>query len=228
MPLNDLKVFVGYDEREAVGFPVFCHSVLSRTKANVSFTPVRGTRINGSTTAFDRARWDVPRLCNYRGLALWAECDMLVRSDLSELLELAHGSTSFDVMLVKHEYQTKFPIKFLGQKNENYPRKNWSSFMLMDCGSAAWRRLDEFRAARRIEPGDIHRFPERVDGYTLFAPGRVQALAPAWNHLVGEYPYSAIAKVAHFTIGLPCFPEYLNCDYAEEWFEERRAMMSHA
>jgi hypothetical protein len=28
----------------------------------------------------------------------------------------------------------------------------------------------------------------------------------------------------HFTLGGPYFDEYRECDYAEEWFSERRAM----
>ena len=37
------------------------------------------------------------------------------------------------VMVVKHDYQTKQNKKYLGNINENYPRKNWSSVILWNC-----------------------------------------------------------------------------------------------
>ena len=38
--LEPIRLFIGYDKREAVGYHVFCHSVISRTKQTVSITPV--------------------------------------------------------------------------------------------------------------------------------------------------------------------------------------------
>ena len=36
-------------------------------------------------------------------------------------------------MVVKHDYKTKTAKKYLGSKNEDYPRKNWSSVILWNC-----------------------------------------------------------------------------------------------
>lgn len=222
-----LPIFVGVDPREEVGFSVFCRSVMSRTRAPVSFHPVRGgVRKEGSSTSFDSARWDVPRLCGYRGLALWAECDMLCRTDIVELLDVFSDHARADVLLVKHSYKTQFPVKFLGQKNEDYPRKNWSSFMVMNCSAAVWQRLDGLRARGFSDFGVLHRFPHIVTGEPLFDADRVAALEPEWNWLVGEYPYNPAAKIAHFTIGLPCFPEFSSWDYADEWRAEVGGMVT--
>jgi len=37
-----IRIFAGYDPREAVGYHVFCQSVIERTKGLVSITPLSG------------------------------------------------------------------------------------------------------------------------------------------------------------------------------------------
>lgn len=222
--MKTLPIFVGYDRRESLGYHVFCHSVLSRTSLDVSFTPMRGSgaRADGSSTAFDHSRWDVPRLCGYRGIAVWAECDMLCRADIKGLIDLF--DFHLDVMVAKHDYQTRFPVKFLGQANPDYPRKNWSSLMLINCASSVWQRADDLRARGLVSPGELHRFPPAFKNVSLFKEDRIGALDHGWNWLVGEYPFNPSVSLAHFTIGLPCFREFVECDYADEWRAELEAM----
>lgn len=218
-----IPIFVGYDEREAVGFPVFCHSVLARTAERVSFEPVRGIKRPESSTSFEPGRWSVPGRCGFRGIAVWAECDMLCLANIAELVALLDSNC--DVMVVKHDYRTRFPVKFLGQKNEDYPRKNWSSLMVFNCNAAVWRRIED------VQPklSDLHRFPESITVGTrkvdLFDQDRIGALPMAWNHLVGEYMPNPAAKLAHFTIGLPIWPEYADCEHAAAWRAERDRML---
>jgi lipopolysaccharide biosynthesis glycosyltransferase len=209
-----IPVFVGFDPREAVAYPVFCHSVLTRTKAPVSFTPVCGDRDDASNT-FSKARFWVPEMMGYRGWAIWADGDMLCRSDIEELWD--QRKAGMDVMVVKHDYQTKHPIKYLGQRNENYPNKNWSSLMLMDCGQAVYRR-QSYRDLLNGPAGLLHRF-------SFLEDERIGELDPTYNWLVGEYPYKADAKLVHFTVGIP--PFYPSCDYSAEWFNEMRAATHH-
>jgi hypothetical protein len=73
-------------------------------------------------------------------------------------------------------------------------------------------------------------------GYVNTAPGLelqrfawlsdadIGALPLEWNWLVGEYSYNARAKIVHFTIGGPYFPEYRACDYADEWRAELESL----
>ena len=56
---------------------------------------------------------------------------MIVKEDLQNLFTLF--DKNFAVQVVKHDYKTKFPIKYLGSKNEDYPKKNWSSVILYNC-----------------------------------------------------------------------------------------------
>lgn len=209
-----IPVYVGYDPREAVAYSVFCHSVLSRTKSQVSFTPVCGDREDASNT-FSKARFRIPEMQGYRGWAIWADGDMLCRADIAELWKLR--KPGYDVMVVQHDYRTKHPVKYLGQRNEDYERKNWSSLMLIDCGNAVWRR-PEYKALLNGPAGLLHRFSYLEDE-------RIGELPKAWNHLVSEYDYDPNAKLVHFTIGIP--PFYPSCDYSAEWYNELRAMTGH-
>jgi hypothetical protein len=60
---------------------------------------------------------------------------------------------------------------------------------------------------------DLHRFAWSEDRL-------IGELDLQWNWLVGEYPYNAKAKIAHFTRGGPYFEAYRDSDYAAEWFAE--------
>jgi hypothetical protein len=51
-------------------------------------------------------------------------------------------------------------------------------------------------------------------------------LPSRWNHLVEYDPPRPDASLLHFTIGGPWFPEYANCQYADEWRAERDDMLS--
>jgi hypothetical protein len=145
----------------------------------------------------------------FKGWAIWAECDMLCRADIAELWALRDDKC--DVMVAQHHYKTKHPVKFLGQANEDYPRKNWTSLMLINC--AFWKHLSLERASQT----QLHRLEFLEDE-------QIGSLPLAWNWLVGEYGHNPAAKIAHFTIGLPCWPQYEGCDYADEWREERARM----
>ena len=209
-----IPIYVGFDPREAIAYSVFCHSVLSRTKANVSFTPVCGAQEDASNT-FSKARFHIPEMQGYRGWAIWADGDMLCRADIQELWDLR--KPGFDVMVVKHDYQTKHPVKYLGQRNEDYPCKNWSSVMLIDCGNAVWRR-PVYKDLLKGPAGLLHRF-------SFIEDDRIGELPKTWNWLASEYDHNPDAKIVHYTIGIP--PFYPSCDYSSEWFVEMKQMTHH-
>jgi hypothetical protein len=208
-----LNLFVGLDPNELVGFHVFVQSVLRRTDPNkVAIHAVCGQRGDAST-AFSKARFEIPYRMGFKGIAVFADgSDMLCRSDILELPDLLE--TGCDVAVVPHEYSTKYPTKFLGQPNDDYPRKNWSSLMVMDCANYPWKKLTPEYVAKSTS-AHLHRFE-------FLKEDRIGYLPKEWNWLVSEYPYNPEAKLAHFTIGGPWWPAYKDCDYADEWRAELR------
>lgn len=212
--MERIEIFVGYDPREAVAYSVFCHSVLSRTKAQVSFTPICGSLEPGASNTFSRARFEIAFRLGYKGWGLWAESDMLCRADIAELWSLREPQ--YDVMCVQHSYSTKWPLKYLGQANEDYPRKQWSSLFLVNAGNYPWRKLTPEYVAK-AKPSHLHRFEFLKDE-------RIGDLPAEWNHIVGENEPREDVKIAHFSIGTPCWKQYQSWPYAQEWLKEREAM----
>lgn len=107
-------------------------------------------------------------------------------------------------MVVKHAYETQHERKYLGtpmeSDNLDYPRKNWSSLILWNCGHRANRILTRDFVA---EAGGkfLHRFEWLKDDL-------IGELPLEWNWLVGEYEDNADVKIAHHTLGIPAFREY--------------------
>ena len=209
-----LRLFVGFDQREAVAFHTFAQSVLEKASRPVAITPLvlpalpgyTETHRDGSNT-FIYSRFLVPHLCGFEGTAIFADGDMICRTDLAELWALRDPSKA--VQVVQHDYQTKAAIKYLGNKNQNYPRKNWSSLMLWNCGHPKHRVLTpEF--VMQQSGAFLHRFQWLDDA-------DVGALPAEWNWLTTEYANNPNAKLLHYTLGTPCFKDYWEADMADEW-----------
>ena len=225
---DPLRIFIGYDTKEPAALHVLMHSILRRASIPVSITPIVQaqlrkagvyTRDRGPTesTEFSMTRFLVPYLSSYHGYSLFMDCDMLCLTDVAEIMEHVQHNGSKDVWVCQHDYTPKDSVKFLGQQQTAYPRKNWSSVMLFNCNNQACRRLtpEHVNTATGLE---LHRFKWCEDE-------RIGSLPLEWNHLVGEYEPAANAKILHFTLGGPWFPDYANSDHAKDWFSERDAML---
>jgi hypothetical protein len=217
-----LDIYIGYDPHEAVAYHVLCHSILERATCPVRFMPLRlgnlGRRMWRErhplqSTDFSFSRFLVPSLSGFSGWSLFMDCDFMARADLAELLALADDR--YAVMVCQHEYVPKTERKFLDQVQTPYGRKNWSSLMLFNNARCRALSEDYVNTATGLE---LHQFKWLADD------GLIGALPLDWNWLVGEYDYRADARMVHFTLGGPYFPEYLDCDYAGEWLAARERM----
>jgi lipopolysaccharide biosynthesis glycosyltransferase len=217
--LSPIRIFLGFDQREAVAYHTMCQSIIDRTTAPVAITPLASSMFeeiapeSDGTNAFTLTRFLVPYLCNYSGWAIFADSDMLVREDLKELWDM-RGKYVFDkgAAVVKHAYKTKAPLKYVGTEmeagNEDYPRKNWSSLILWYCGHAANRVLTpEF--IREKGGKYLHRFQWLSDE-------QIGTIPQDWNHLVGEYPTQRASNF-HYTLGVPAFKHYSTGHEALHW-----------
>ena len=216
-----INVFIGYDPAEAVAYHVLCHSILARSSVPVRFTPVNKRNIpeftrgiEGGSTEFSFSRFLVPYLSDYVGQSIFMDCDMIVRCDIAELLY--ECGLDKDVYVVKHDYISRSDVKFLGNSNPSYPRKNWSSVMVFNNFSSACRRLTP-EVVNTASGSYLHRFEWCDDS-------RIGELGREWNHLVGEYEENENAKIVHFTLGTPCFKGYEDQEFSSEWFKEKEAM----
>lgn len=205
-----MRIFIGYDTREAVAYHTCVQSIIdtARDPKQLTFTPITGERRDGSND-FIYARFLVPSLCGFRGTALFVDGDMIVRHPVEDLFALERPYVGASV--VKHDYKTKHPVKYLGNKNDDYPRKNWSSVILWQCGYAPNRKLTPEFVAKQTG-SYLHRFGWLSDE-------QIGELPQEWNRLVLEQGVQPTDKLLHYTIGTPCFAEYADCDHAEEWHD---------
>ncbi|HUL12130.1 MAG TPA: glycosyltransferase [Methylococcaceae bacterium] len=209
-----IRILIGFDQREAVAYHTFCQSILEKASQPVSFTPLalnslnfyRETHTDGSNT-FIYSRFLTPFLCNFDGWAIFADGDMVCRDDIAKLWALRDESKA--VLCVKHDYQTKEHSKYLGNKNTDYPRKNWSSVLLWNCSHPKHKILTpEF--IMQQTGAFLHRF-------TWLDDGEIGDLPKEWNWLTTEYEDNYDAKLLHYTLGTPCFKDYWIADMADEW-----------
>lgn len=213
--MKPLPIYIGYDENESIAWHVFAHSLFHRANSPVALVPLTrwslpiGPRHELASTDFADTRFLVPWLQEYKGWAVFADCDMLSRIDINDIL--AYCDDRYAVMVRKHNHVPKEDHKFLGQKQTAYDRKNWSSLMLFNCAHMANRKLTVEYVNET--PGlDLHQF-------SWLESSQIGALPPGWNHLVDVEEHRMSPPLVHYTLGGPYFSEYEHCDFSEEWLE---------
>ena len=207
---------VGFDQREAVAYHTFAQSIIEKTSLPVSFIPLAINSLKGyKETHADRSndfiysRFLTPYLKNFNGWAIFADGDMVCQTDMKELWSLRDESKA--VLVVKHDYKTKAQQKYLGNKNENYPRKNWSSLILWNCSHPKHKILTPDFITKQTGKY-LHRFSWLDDD-------DIGILPIEWNWLAIEYAKNLQAKLIHYTLGTPCFRDYANSDMSEIWHQ---------
>lgn len=219
-----IRVFIGFDPREAVAFNVLSYSILRKASRPVSITALMLSQLLHTytrdrhplqSTDFSFSRFLTPHLSGYEGWSVFMDCDMLVLDDIAMLWALR--DERFAVQVVKHNHRPRETVKFLGEPQSAYPRKNWSSVMLFNNAKCRALTPDYVNSASGLE---LHQFMWLGGDDSL-----IGELPARWNHLVGYDAPSRDVSLAHFTLGGPYFAQYADCEYAEEWRAEREAML---
>jgi len=218
-----INVFIGYDPREAVAFSVLGYSIQARASEPVSVAPLMLDQLKKVLTRerhplqssdFSFSRFLTPHLSSYSGWSVFMDCDMLMRDDIAKLWRLR--DERYAVMVVKHNHVPRETVKFLGEPQSKYEKKNWSSVMLFNNARCRTLTPDYVNTASGL---DLHQFK------WLGNDDLIGALPDSWNHLVGYNAPRADAALVHYTLGGPYFSEYASCEYSAEWRAERDAML---
>ena len=220
-----MKLFVGYDIREDIAYQV-CEYSVKKHQQNAEVIPLKQKELREaklyhrsvdplSSTEFTFTRFLVPYLSDYKGWAVFVDCDFVFIDDVKNLFDQADDK--YAVMVVKHDYTPKEGIKMDGCKQLPYPRKNWSSLILWNCSHPSNRQVDLDMV--NSQTGQfLHRFQWLGDE-------EIGDLNPEWNWLVGEYEHKEDVKNVHYTEGGPWFDDYKNCDYSQDWFYNYKECM---
>lgn len=220
-----IPVFIGYDPRERAATNVLIDSLYQSSSAPAAFVPLVTPQLQAQglywrerdprqSTAFAFTRFLVPHLMNYQGWAIFMDCDMLARADIAELWSLRDDR--YAIMCVKHQHSPDENVKFLGETQSAYPKKNWSSLMLLNSERCGALSPDYVNSASGL---DLHRF------HWLEGDHLIGSLPESWNHLVAvQDPAKAdAASLLHWTLGGPWFREQrtMGEGLAAEWFSAR-------
>ncbi len=210
-----MKVFVGYDNREDIAFRVCQHSI-KRYQPDAEVIALRQKELRKNndywrpedklaSTEFTFTRFLVPHLMNYQGWAVFVDCDFVWEEDIAELFKLA--DPKYAVMVVQHDYNPSSSTKMDGKSQHQYPRKNWSSMILWNCGHPSNQALT--KEVVNSETGAfLHRFQWLKDE-------EIGSISHEWNWLVNWYkePEQGKPKAIHYTEGGPWFENYKDCEY---------------
>lgn len=219
MDQETIRIFIGFDTKEAVAYHVLSQSILERSTLPVEFSPIVLSNLGGiftrernalQSTEFSFSRFLTPYLSSFRGWSIFMDCDMLARADIAELWSLR--DERYAAMCVKHDYTPKVETKFLGQTQTKYEKKNWSSLVMFNNGKCRALSPEYVNTATGLQ---LHQF-KWLENDEL-----IGSIPVTWNYLVNEYEKRDDAKLVHFTDGGPYFEEYKNDDYADEWFAAR-------
>lgn len=224
------KVFIGYDPRQPVSYNVLQHSIVIRTEYPVAITPLVLETLpitRKGLTPFTWSRFLVPYLCDFQGLAIFMDADMLVQADIKEL---------FDIVTGLRDMNGQIPAVSVAK---NKARFEWASVMVFNC---------EHPDNRVLTPDFIQTTDKGLHGIAW--TDSIGGLPDDWNHLVGydelrqirvpsnvttegEPVQSTVlshgkshAKLIHFTQGVPAWPITADSEYSEQWDLDKQFMNS--
>ena len=210
-----------------MAYHVCCESLISNSSKPLVIHPLYLSQLEMSlprskegyppSNGFIYSRFLVPELMSYTGKALFIDGDMVVTGDVAELFDM--DMAGLGVRVVKHDYKPSLSVKYLGATNEAYPRKNWSSVILWNCGYYPNRQITR-ELLGKAHGSFLHRF-QWLDDH------EIGELPKEWNVLCDENNQAENPKLYHWTNGSPCFDEFKDSQYSEIWHKWHKSMNSY-
>ena len=224
------RVFIGYDPRQPVSYNVLQHSIVIRTEYPVSITPLVLETLpitRKGLTPFTWSRFLVPYLCDFKGLAIFMDSDILVQADIKGLLDIVSAFRDANGLI---------PAVSVAK---NKARFEWASVMIFNC---------EHPDNKVLTPDFIQTTDKGLHGIAW--TDSIGDIPDDWNHLVGYdelrqvrvqtrvdasgvsvqstelAPGKLHANLIHFTQGVPAWPITADSEYSEQWDLDKQFMNS--
>ena len=214
--MQKLKIFIGFDPKETVAYHTCVQSILEHSSIPVEFFPLKlnlfkkfykRKKRKVDSTEFSISRFLTPFLSDFKGISLYVDCDFIFMDDVAKLKKYHQRNTNTALWCVKHNYKVKNKFKFLGNKQYQYHRKNWSSLMMFNNSKC-----------KILTPG----FIEKANGLFLhrfewLSTKQIKGLDKSWNVLIGEQALPKKPKAIHFTVGGPYFDNFKKSQHSKIW-----------
>lgn len=211
-----LRIFIGWDSRfpepaDVLAYSLRKHSTIPLEIRFLKLDDLKLSRAHDplASTEFTYSRFLVPHLCGFQGKAVFMDNDMLCLGDVRELDAL--DMRPYALRVVQHEYAPTNTVKMYGCPQTSYPRKNWSSLMLMDCAKL---KLWTKQVVETQTGAYLHRFQDIPDA-------QIGAIDAAWNMLD---TLDERTRLIHYTNGGPWFEAYRDHAHAAIWYRARDEM----
>lgn len=213
--MEQIVIYIGYERSQHIAFEVLKFSLMSNSSAPLDIRPLNLGQLRKDigftrthdplqSSEFTYTRFLVPYLCNYRERALYLDCDMLCLADIADLYFADLKGLSLRV--VKQSQVVTSNKKMDGRIQTSYPRKNWSSLMLLNCEALdCWTRETVSQESGKW----LHRFEPIADEC-------IGELPIEWNVLDR---YDDQTKLIHYTEGGPWLTGCENHPFGDIWFE---------
>ncbi len=179
------RIFVGSDDEQMMGVRVLQYSIEKFSTMDISVEaldwrtmPVPKDERNRSKTGFSFCRFDIPRLCGYSGRGMYADADMLVFADITDVWTLPMKDADL-LYALTHPSQGRTPQ---------------TSVMLLNCEALKWdvhdiiRGLDEERYTYKQLMSDLCIVPQ----------GRAKPDLPYWWNSLEIYEPGRTSLI-HYT-----------------------------
>jgi lipopolysaccharide biosynthesis glycosyltransferase len=199
-----IKVFIGYDPRQAVSYNVCQHSILIRTTRPVAIIPLVIETLpikRVGLTPFTWTRFLVPYLSKYEGISIFLDADIILQHDISELVDRVN----------KLSINGSIPAVSVVKSMQKF---EWASMMVFNC---------EHPDNRKLTPEYIEKTNDKL--HMISWTECVGEISAEWNHLVGyDKPWDGNndkkVNLIHYTQGVPAWHETSDCEFSEEWRKE--------
>ena len=114
--MNKLSCFIGYDSKEDIAYRVCKYSLKKRSSLKTNIISLKLDELVAknyyyrsidplASTQFTYSRFLVPALMNFKGWALFCDCDFIFLSDVADLIKNVDESKA--VYCVQHDYTPK-------------------------------------------------------------------------------------------------------------------------
>jgi len=215
---DKINIYIGLDEPHLETFDVCKYSILEKNKKyNINIQPINYNTVKEydrekdqyESTQFAFARFFAPYLSGFKGISIFLDGDFLLLESIDKLLDLYNPK--YALQCCQHDYIPKESVKMGGKKQAAWPRKNWSSLMIINNEHPKNKTLTP-TTINNQSGAFLHRFKWLDDA-------EIGSLPLQWNWLVNWYtePDDGYPLAIHYTEGGPWLKEYEDCEYSDLW-----------
>ena len=198
-----LHIFIGFDERQRVSFTTLAASIYELSSKPVAISPLilRTLPITRrGLTPFTFSRFLVPWLCGFQGKAVFLDADMLLLTDINEVVEEVGDQHAIGVVTDIAKFEQ-------------------TSFTVFNCSHPSNKILT---------PEFIQTTDTNLHSIDWLDDSDICSLDPKWNQLIGYQEINPSSGNLHYTMGIPAYPETSTCPHAEFWSAQLQLATSSA